>query len=191
MEQNIRFPETVFLIDSDFINHVITDIKRYFSKQLNRELPAIALDQFITFLSLDASIKAGEKEIMVILVHEYNTQKLEHCNPSFFKTELNDVAFKNNLGEFQFTSISPEGIVKRQELYLNLLDLITESSDVKRIILIPFEDEYIEDVLLKLKDCTKEVVLFGMNKPGNTKKHQWQVLAYPLMQALGIKGNEI
>ncbi|NDV57103.1 DUF6621 family protein [Bacteroides sp. 519] len=191
MEEKIKFPETVFLIDSDFLNHVLTDIKAYFGKQLNRELPDINLDQFITFLALDASIADGEKEIMVILTHDNNTQKLVHCNPSHFKNELNNVAFKNNLGEFQFTSISPEGVVTQEELFMNLLELICDSQDVRKIVLIPFENQYSNEVLAALENCKKEVVLFGMNKPEAIKKHQWEVLAFPLMQALGIKGDEI
>jgi len=192
MEEKIKFPETVIIIDSDFLNHVNADVKKHFSKRLNRELPDINLDEFITYLALDASITEGDKEIMVVLVHDSNTEKLINCNPSTFKTELNNVAFKNNLGEFQFTSISPEGFATRHELFLNLLDIISDSTDVKKAIIVPFEDEHIHEILAALdKTSNKEIILFGMQKPENIKKHQWEVLAFPLMQSLGIKGDEV
>lgn len=191
MEDRIKFTETVFLIDGDYLNHMLTDVRGYFSVKLNRELPDINLDQLITYLALDARVEEGEKDIMVILVHDNDTPRLKYCNPSDFKEELNNVAFKNHLGEFQFTSISPEGFTTNPELFLNILDLITNSQDVKKMVLIPFEDVYIEETLNALENCNKQTVLFGMKESNKIKKHQWEVLAFPLMQALSIKGDEI
>ena len=36
MNEKIKLPETVMLIDAAFLNFVIVDLKKYFENQLNR-----------------------------------------------------------------------------------------------------------------------------------------------------------
>lgn len=107
--------------------------------------------------------------------------------------ELNGTAFRdNNLGEFFFTSISPEDMASSEELYLDLLQILTESSEVKKILLAPSDkiDKTTLSILLK-EAKGKEITLFSMKKPDHTNDYEWQFIAYPVMQALGIKGNEL
>jgi len=37
----------------------------------------------------------------------------------------------------------------------------------------------------------KEIILFCMDEPQQESRHYWEMLAYPLMQSLGIKGDEL
>lgn len=52
------------------------------------------------------------------------------------------MGYTNQLGEFTFTSVSSEGLVPRANLYLDLLNIALNSADVKRLILVPFIDDY-------------------------------------------------
>ena len=50
-------------------------------------------------------------------------------------------------------------------------------------------------VFLKEKDLSKvkekEIIQFRVDESEETIEYQWEMLAYPLMQALGIKGDEL
>lgn len=192
MDSQIQFPETVMLIDATLLNLIVSDFKKNFEDMLRRPLQDMDIPQFVVNLALDANIPAANKEIQVIFVYDDSCSILKHSIPSDLSKELNGVAFQDNMGEFVFASLSPEEMTTREDLYFDLLHIISESADVKRIITIPFEannKETIHRTLNEIKD--KEVTLFGMNKPEKAIKYSWQMLAYPIMQALGIKGEEI
>lgn len=191
-EEKTKFPDTVFLIDVEYLNAVNSDLKKHFTGVLGRELPDMELDKLITYLALDADIPAGEKEIMVILIHNSQTKRVFNCIPSDINKELQNVAFRNNLGEFQFTSLSTEGLTTHEELFLNILEVITDSPDTKKIVFIPFEgnnDSKFKEIIKEKGG--KEFVQFGMKKPDIQPRHKWDFLAFPLMQAFGIRGDEI
>lgn len=84
-------------------------------------------------------------------------------------------------------------MVSREELYLDLLNIVSDSADVERLILVSFNEEYGAKVMERLKAIkNKEIIQFRMNEPEeNIEGHQWEMLAYPVMQALGIKGEEL
>ena len=74
----IKLSETVVLIDAAFLNFVITDIKNYFEKTLQRSLQEIDLSLFTSYLTLDAGINEGNmghrtKRILRIERKEYQT----------------------------------------------------------------------------------------------------------------------
>ena len=63
---------------------------------------------------------------------------------------------------------------------------------LKRMIVISFNEEYgkkVADALNEIKD--KEVIQFRMNEPDAPVKYKWEMLAFPVMQALGIKADEL
>ena len=85
-----------------------------------------------------------------------------------------------------------EGMVTREDLFLDLLSIVADSADVKRMIVISFNEEYgkkVADALNEIKD--KEVIQFRMNEPDAPVKYKWEMLAFPVMQALGIKADEL
>ena len=45
------------------------------------------------------------------------------------------------------------------------------------------------DILNKVDG--KEIIQFRMNEPEYRTSYRWEMLAYPIMQALGIKGEEL
>lgn len=192
MEDKMKLSETVMLIDAAFLDFVVTDLKKYFTSLLKRELHDADLSQLITYLALDAGVDEGENDIQVLLVYDDGSARLAHCRPSNLKTELNGVAFKNELGEFSFASVSAEEVVSRQELYLDLLTIVGDSSQVKKLIVIAGDevgDDRVTEALKEVKE--KEIIRFGMNELAGPEDYCWELLAYPVMQALGIRGEEL
>lgn len=181
------------LIDADFYSYVLTDIKRHFGAQLNRELPNADLAKFVGLLALSADVETGNNEIMVAMVHDKDTRALAHSTPARLKEELNEKAFKNGLGEFQFTTMSTEDLTTNEGLFMEVLNMVADAPEVERIILLPHENLYARQVSERLEKVkNKKIILFGMIQPQPAPKHyRWEVLAFPLMQALGIRSDEL
>ena len=181
MDEKIKFPSNVVLIDAAFLNLVVTDLKKYFEKTLMRELQEIDLSELVTYIVLDAGMAVGDNQIQILMVYDKDS------------AELNGVAFKSQFGEFSFASVPCEEMVSREELYLDLLSIVLDSADVERLILVSFNEEYGDKVMERLKGVkNKETIQFRMNEPEESiEGYQWEMLAYPVMQALGIRGEEL
>ena len=188
----IKLSETVVLIDVAFLNFVITDIKGYFEKTLHRSLQEIDLSKLTTYMTLDAGITEGKNEVQFLFVYDKESSRLQYCQPSDLQEELNGVAFQSPYGEYSFASVPSEGMVSREDLFLDLLSIVSDSADVKRIIVISFNEEYgkkVTDALREVKD--KDIIQFRMNEPEFPVDYKWDILAFPVMQALGIKAEEL
>lgn len=188
----IKLSETVVLIDATFLNFVITDIKGYFEKTLHRSLQEIDLSKLTTYMTLDAGITEGKNEVQFLFVYDKESSRLQYCQPSDLQEELNGVAFQSPYGEYSFASVPSEGMVSREDLFLDLLSIVSDSADVKRIIVISFNEEYgkkVTDALREVKD--KDIIQFRMNEPEFPVDYKWDILAFPVMQALGIKAEEL
>ena len=188
----IKLSETVVLIDAAFLNFVITDMKGYFEKTLQRSLQEIDLSMLTTYLTLDAGITEGKNEVQFLFVYDKDSSHLVHCHPSDLEKELNGVAFQSPYGEYSFASVPSEGMVSREELFLDLLAIVSDSADVKRMIVVSFNEEYgkkVTDALHEVKG--KEIIQFRMNEPEASVEYKWDMLAFPVMQALGIRANEL
>lgn len=192
MEQKAQFNETVMLIDASFLNFVVNDIKKAFEGMLNRPLQTVDLSELMTYLALDAGVAEGEKQIQVILIYDKDCTKLVNCNPSGLEKELNDTAFKNQFGEFCFNSFQPEDMATLEQLYLESLKVVGEAKTVKRLILVSNNELYGEKVMNSLPEREDlEVIQFRMNEPERQISTHWELLIYPVMQALGIRGDEL
>lgn len=199
MAENIKLAENVILVDVIYFNDVVKDLKRYFELQLGRPLQDVYIEEWASFLALDAGVRDEGNEIQVLFVHDEKTDKLLYSDPADLKKDLNGVGFANQLGELTFTAVSSEGLVPRADLYLDLLAIALNSADVKRLMLVPYFDDYgarLTDVLKDgLADAdadkTKEVSLFNMDEPALPLTCKWDLLGYSLMRALGIKAEEL
>lgn len=197
MAENIKLAENVILIDVSYFNDVVKDLKRYFEMQLGRPLQNIYIEEWASFLALDAGVRDKDNNIEVLFVHDEKTVKLLHTDPADLKKDLNGVGFTNALGELTFASVSSEGLVSRTDLYLDLLTIALNSADVKRLMLVPFFDDYgmkLIDILkegMKDADNAKEVYLFNMDEPALPLACKWDLLGYSLMRAMGIKSEEL
>ena len=188
----IKLSETVVLIDAAFLNFVITDMKGYFEETLRRSLQDIDLSMLTTYLTLDAGITEGKNEVQFLFVYDEESDQLVYCHPSDLVKELNGVAFPSPYGEYSFASVPSEGMVSREDLFLDLLSIVADSADVKRMIVVSFNEEYgkkVSDALHEVKG--KEIIQFRMNEPEVQVEYKWDMLAFPVMQALGIRAEEL
>ena len=192
MEEDIKMAETVMLVDASFLNFVTEDIKKNFERMLNRELQEIDLSHLFTYIALDAGISEGKNEMQIFFIYDADSSHLVHTQPSDLTSELNNVAFSNEFGEFCFNTFQPENMASREELYLESLKVLVDTEEVKRVIVLSFNEQYGEKVHKILKKVEeKELVQFRMNEPEYETSYRWEMLAYPLMQALGIRGDEL
>lgn len=188
----IKLSETVVLIDAAFLNFVITDMKGYFESALQRSLPEIDLSILSTYLMLDAGITEGKNEVQFLFVYDKASDRLRHCQPSDLRKELNGVAFQSPYGEYSFATVSSEEMVSRENLFLDLLSIVSDSDDVKKMVIISFNEEYGDKVTNALHEVKgKEVIQFCMNEPETPVEYKWDMLAFPVMQAFGIKADEL
>lgn len=188
----IKLSETVVLIDAAFLNFVITDMKGYFEKTLQRSLQEIDLSILTTYLTLDAGITEGKNEVQFLFVYDKQSSRLAYCQPSDLEKELNGVAFQSPYGEYSFASVPSEGMVSREDLYVDMLHIVADSADVKKMIVVSFNEEYgqrVTDALHEVKG--KEIIQFRMNEPESPVDYKWDMLAFPVMQALGIRADEL
>ena len=188
----IKLSETVVLIDAAFLNFVITDMKGYFEETLQRSLQEIDLSMLTTYLTLDAGITEGKNEVQFLFAYDKDSSHLAHCHTSDLEKELNGVAFQSPYGEYSFASVPSEGMVSREELFLDLVAIVSDSADVKRMIVVSFNEEYgkkVTDALHEVKG--KEIIQFRMNEPEASVEYKWDMLAFPVMQALGIRADEL
>lgn len=190
--EKIKLSQNVMLIDASFLNFVVMDLKKYFERLLKRSLQEIDLTELSSYLALDAGIAEGENEIQMLMVYDKESTVLQHCHPSDLKGELDGVAFKNQVGEFVFAGVPCEEIVSRADLYVDLLGIVADCSDVKRLIVVSFNEEYGQEVTAALSKVEgKEIIQFRMNEPEEMLAYRWEMLAFPVMQSLGIRGDEL
>ena len=197
----IKLSETVMVIDVAYLNFVINDLKKYFEPLLGRSLQTVDLALFTMYLAMDAGVKGSDNDVQILLVYDEQSGKLEHCLPSDLKSELDGVAFKASLGEFSFMAVPSEGFVSRGDLYLDLLQIVLNSAEVKKLVTVPFNEEYgkeVEDVLKEFtaessgrKENAKDIVYFRMEEPEAPAVCHWEMLGYPLMSVLGIRSEEL
>ena len=152
----IKLSETVMVIDVAYLNFVINDLRKYFEPLLGRSLQTVDLALFTMYLAMDAGLKGSDNDVQVLLVYDEQSGKLEHCLPSDLKNELDGVAFKASLGEFSFMAVPSEGFVSRGDLYLDLLQIVLNAAEVKKLIVVPFNEEYGKEVENVLRECALE-----------------------------------
>ncbi len=192
MDDKIKLAENVMLIDAAFLNFVVKDMKRHFERVLNRTLQFIDLTELVTYLALDCGIEEGGNEIQLLMVYDKDSSALFYTSPSDLKKELDGMAFRNSFGEFLFTGVSSEEMVSRGDLFVDLLNIVADSKQVKRMAVVSFNEEYgdrVTKLLQNVKD--KAIVQFRMNEAETPVNYRWEILAYPLMHALGIHGDEL
>lgn len=193
MEKKIKLAETVILVDAAYLNFMLVNLKGFLEQQVSRDLSAVSMADLLTYIALDAQIQEGGKAVQVILISDESTLKLQNAEPSDLKTELDGVAFKSTIGEFMFSTAFTEGLVSREELFLDVLEISLESEDVKKLVVLSFDDEYGDAVLDKInkEGLKKEIIQFRMRELTQKVAFKSENLVFPLMKAFGISADEI
>ena len=174
MEKKIPFASDVILIDAAFLDRVGKDMAAHFAPLVGRELPKADLAVLLECLVLDAGIEPGKNEIQVIFVYDEEHSRMNFCLPSDLEKEVHGMAFQSRLGEFALYAFQPSDMARREDLFTESLQLLTESKDARRIMLVP-----------------DGVTVFGMNPPAHDYEYSFEMLGFAILQSLGIRAEEL
>jgi hypothetical protein len=193
INNELKFAEKVILIDAAYINKVTTDLSQHFGQLIGRELPKADLPIFLECVAMDAAIQPGENVLQVLFVYDKNQTKIDAFNPSDLKKELNDVAFKSQLGEFQLNTFEPSDMADKEAFFLESVRLVADAKEVKHLVVVPDEMEYgdkLPEIFDKV-DGKESIHVLGMNPLASSDKYHWEMMGYAVLQALGIRSDEI
>lgn len=193
INNELKFAEKVILIDASYINKVTADLSCHFGQVIGRELPKADLPIFLECVAMDAAIQPGENVLQVLLVYDKENARMDAFNPGDLKKELNDVAFKSQLGEFQLNTFEPSDMTDREAFFLEAVKLVADAKEVKHLVVIPSETEYgdkLPEIFDKV-DGKESIHVLGMNPPVPSDKFRWEMMGYAVLQALGVRSDEI
>lgn len=192
MDKKITLPENIVLIDVEYLNFMLTNMKGFLEQQIGRPLDNISVADLLTCLALDAKVEEGEKEIQVLLLHDKKVANIAYASPSNLQKELNGVAFKSSLGEFVFSAVSTEDLTTVDQLFKDLFEIALDDEKVKKILFVAPED-YDGEILsvVKEKQTNKEICQFRVSQPTMELPYQIDMLVFPIMKAFGVQGDEI
>lgn len=195
--------ENTIIVDADYIDRVAFNLIVNFERMLMRKIPNADLSRWLDGIALDGGMRPVEQEILtgeqcpevhVVLIHNKQSEALENFLPANYEKELNAKAFKDTLGEFIITTIAVEALTNKDDLLLEIVRTVVEQKDVKRIMIVPNADE--GDIYGRLRqalrgvDDDKRITLFAM-QPMASGNFRQEILGYSLMNALGIRAEEI
>ena len=189
----LKFAEKVILLDAAYINKVTKDLSQHFSQVVGRQLPKADLPIFLECVAMDAAIQPGENTLQVLFVYDKEQPKIDAFNPSDLKKELNDVAFKSQLAEYQMNTFEPSDMADRESFFLEAVKLVADAKEVKHLVVVPSETEYgnqLPEIFEKV-DGKESIHVLGMNPPEPSKNYHWEMLGYAVLQALGVRSDEI
>lgn len=184
--------ENVILADADYIDKVTFDLTVNFERIIGRRIPKADMAKWTDCVALDGGLREGQHETQVILTHSKDKKGMAHFLPSAFSGELDGKAFSDTLGEFQFCCVTAENFATEEALFSDILQMLVDSADVKRLMVIPYAEQGIELVRQVLRHASpdKQITVFGMQPLAGGNFRQ-EILGYSLMAALGIRGDEI
>lgn len=190
-----KWSENLILVDANYIDQVAFHLIINFERMIGRRIPQADIARWIDCIALDGGLREGDNQVEVVLLYDNNKTQMDHFLPANITEELHGKAFKDHLGEFSITAISPENMVEKDQLLIDVLQTACSSKDVKRIMVVPNAEqgevyEQIRHTLHQVDDDSKRITVFTMQPlPGGNFRQE--ILGYSLMSALGIKANEI
>lgn len=195
--ENIHWSENVIIADAEYIDRVAFDLIVNFERMLDRRIPPADLSRWTMDIALDGGLREGKHETQLVLLHDAKNTKLENFAPTDYKNELNGKAFNDErLGEFIVNTIATDGkMSNKEEVMLDILQLILGHKEVQRIMVVPDADasdvwQTLRNTLDRGSEFIHETTLFAMQPmPGG--RFAQQILGYSLMNAMGITQREI
>ncbi len=189
---NTEWKENVILADADYIDKVAFDLTVNFERIIGRRIPKADLAKWVDCIALDGGLREGQHETQVILTHSTGKKGLDYFAPAAFESEIDGKAFRDTLGEFLFSCVTAEHFVTEEELFLDIMQILGNSSDIKRLMIVPNAEQNYDQVRQGLRHATpdKQVTVFSMQPLAGGPFRQ-EILGYSLMAALGIRSDEI
>jgi hypothetical protein len=195
MEKKIDFTPTVLLIDANELDRLVGQLTPFLEQQIGRKLDKMPIDYFTSYLSLEAAVKPNkEQEIQTLWIYEPSQNKMNHCVPAELNKDYSNMAFRNEIAEFSLNAFTAEDFAQTGDLYVESLQLLLEDKKVNRVVVFPPKDKLSEiESLLEKQEKAKEVIVFtDSGKYLQTKdENRERVVLYPIMKALGVKGDEV
>jgi len=190
----IKFPENVLIIDVYFLNTLIADMEKYYKEKLQRPIENVNIPYLLDYLMLDMGVRGKENKCMVIWIYDADSEKLALANPNDIAAELNGKGFDDNIGYFEMIGAPCKDLVTRKDLALNILELIKESKEVKRIGVLPEASEYDEEAHAKLnemKDKETHTFVLDPKSYAQTERSKADSALFPILAGMGVQGNEL
>ena len=192
---NNNWSENVIVVDADYVDNVAFNLIVNFERIIGRRIPQADLARWLDCIALDGGVRNGENSLQVVMVHSKAKTQMENFTPANFADELNGKAFKDNLGEFAIGTYAVEDLVNATDFFLDVVQTICAQPEVKRVMVVPNAEnaelyEGLRHQMHRLDDDTKRVTIFAMQPlPGGNFRQE--ILGYSLMNALGIRSDEI
>lgn len=171
------------LVDTDYVQEVVSDMQRHFGQQLGRDIPAADLAYWLDCVALDAGLRPGQNSIEVGLVHPRCAETLQGFAPSSYADELDGKAFSDNLGEFALQSLPVEEIVSKDQFLADCVEELSREKDAPAIIVVaPSISTKAPHTL-----CTMQPDAQSISENGTAPIQ----LGYSLLAALGITHDQL
>lgn len=170
MDKKTQIPPNVILLDADFINDTANNAKHILSTRMNRELPPLNLVTWLTCIAMDAGISGTNNPMLVILVCHKN-KVLKECVPDS-ADYLDGKVCPTALGEMSFACVTDEELASSHaDFYLDLLSILLNDAEVKRLALIPSPATSEVEIADLIRQSTEEMpeksaMWFHLNTPG-------------------------
>jgi hypothetical protein len=184
-----EWKENVILVDADYVDKVVFNLIVNFERMIGRRIPQADMAKWLECVALDGGIREGNHQTQVVLLHQ--KEQMDNFLPGAF-ADLDGKAFSGPLGEFLISCVPVEEMVTAEELFVDSMQIICNSGDVKRVMVIPDAEHIYNKVREGLRHVgdEKRVTVFCM-QPMEGGNYRQEILGYSLMAALGIHGDEI
>lgn len=188
----MKWCDNVIVADGDYIDKVAFDLIVNFERMIGRRIPQADMARWIDCVALDGGLREGDNVTQVILIHDRKNDRLENFKPSTYAEELDGKAFRDNLGEFVISVLSPEDMATKEDFFTETVEIVCNHKDVKRVMIVPDDGSTYDGVrhALRRVDDDKHVTVFAM-QPMQGGNFRQEILGYSLMSALGIRAEEI
>lgn len=189
-----NWSENVIIVDADYVDRVAFDLIVNFERMIGRRIPKADLAKWIDCVALDGGLREGEHDTQVVLIHDKKQAALDNFMPANYDDELNGKAFKDHLGEFTVSSFPVEDITTASDFFLDTVAMVCAQKEVKRVMIVPdAENRALYADLrhtLQRVDDEKRITVFAM-QPLEGGNFRQEILGYSLMNALGIRAEEL
>ena len=192
----MEWTENVIIVDADYADRVAFDLTVNFERMLERRVPPADMARWVECIALDGGLRGTDHQVQVVLVHDEHSQRMENFLPSRFD-EL-------------FTAVSAEGMVSREQLLLDVLNLVCDQPAVRRLMVVPSDDAFasVRAALSRTganadnkgsEAVMRQVTLFTMQpsvpptfgRTATGPQVDFSTLGFSLLSALGINADEI
>lgn len=187
------WPANVIIADADYIDKVAFSLIVNFERMIGRRIPPADMGVWLDCAALDGGLRPGENAIQVVLVHGKGSAKLANFAPASYAGELDGKAFNDKLGEFSISCVEVEdGLTTADDLTAEILAIAANAKETRRIVVVPNAETGLDCIRQALRhaDEDKHITVLAMQPLANIPCRQ-EILGYSLMQALGIRSDEL